>query len=92
MSETPKHKYYFIYRNKADRLFSEVLTFGLLLFSFWFNQHFLESNNWVDLILFILFWIGIVNLAKKHAENNRMTVEEFYERFPSEQKKQVRKL
>ena len=86
MKKKENIKYLLLHETTEEAILHDALTYGFLLGSFFFNQEFMGGNNWVDAILFVLFWIVVFGSVTKRLDKSRMTFAEFYKRFPKEPK------
>jgi len=47
---------------------SDIFMWASLLFAFWFNLKFIEGNNFLDAIIFILFFVGMLSRTNTKAK------------------------
>ncbi len=63
---TTERKFYIISKNGPVASFvTDTYTFGCIALAFWFNYTFVDGNNFFDVLLFICFFTGVFNHAKK---------------------------
>lgn len=49
--------------NTLGSMLSDLFTFGSIVGSFWFNYRFIDGNNWLDVLLFICFFLFAIGKA-----------------------------
>lgn len=52
-----KEKIVIIRETTVQSIISDIVTFGTILFSFWFNYKFIGGNDALDALLFIVFFL-----------------------------------
>jgi hypothetical protein len=69
-----QEKIIYLKETTVGSIVSDIVTFGTIVGSFWFNYKFINGNNWLDVLLFIsffLFAVGKTGNYRKLAELNR---------------------
>ena len=51
-------KYYVIYESLWHSIFSDLFTFGMITFAFWYNHSFIGSRAF-SILLFIAFFVNV---------------------------------
>ena len=61
-----KEKQIVLVREKTkDSIIQDIVSFGAILFSFWFNYKFIGGNDALDILLFIVFFgMGLRSLKE----------------------------
>lgn len=69
-----KEKIVYIRETTVGSIASDIATFGIIIGSFWFNYKFIDGNNWLDVLLFLTFFLFAMGKAgnyRKLAELNK---------------------
>lgn len=57
MDTKNNEKLVFVREHTLGSILSDVVTFGVIVASFWFNYRFIDGNNALDTLLFIVFFL-----------------------------------
>jgi hypothetical protein len=60
-----KEKIVFLRETTIGSIVSDILSFGVMCASFWFNYKFIDGNNFLDTLLFISFFTFSVGRLKE---------------------------
>lgn len=71
-----KERIVYLKETTLSSVVSDIVTFGCLVGSFWFNYKFIGGNDALDVLLFIVFFLFAMGKAanyRKLAELNKKT-------------------
>jgi len=60
-----KDQYYFIKETTTASILADTYMWVSMCWAFWLNYTFIDWNNFLDFIIFIMLWLYIVWLFKK---------------------------
>lgn len=55
----PEEKIIYIRETTLGSITSDIANFGVIVVSFWFNQQYINGNDWLDALLFIIFFVNV---------------------------------
>lgn len=58
-----KQKIIYIKENTLSSIVADTFTFASIVASFWFNYRFIDGNNWLDVLLFLCFFMFAIGKA-----------------------------
>lgn len=58
-----KEKIVYLKENTLSSLVADTFTFATICGSFWFNYKFINGNNWLDVLLFLCFFMFAIGKA-----------------------------